>query len=309
YMSTMCICFVSRFTSAQMNHLNISSLVHQDRGFLSANTGDSVTLQCFYRDDILARFYWYKQIPGQKLRLISMFHKYETEATFYDEFKSNPRFSLDTEKGKNHLMITDVHTSDTATYYCAGSYSYTFELAEGTTLNVKGSGLNFQTLVQQSTSKTIQPGDAVTLNCTVHTGTCDGEHSVYWFKTEEESYPGLFYTHGGRDDHCEKELNTQMHICVYNLPLKSLNLSDVGTYYSAVASCGHILFGNGTKLDFEGIQQLRPCHVSYCDLFHYQNYKTEENLHYAAARVKKANRSRRHREETENKCLYSIVKA
>uniref|UniRef100_A0AAQ5X7Q2 Ig-like domain-containing protein n=1 Tax=Amphiprion ocellaris TaxID=80972 RepID=A0AAQ5X7Q2_AMPOC len=122
---------------AQMNHLNIPSLVHQDRGFLSANTGDSVTLRCFYRDDILARFYWYKQISGQKLRLISMFHKYETEATFYDEFKSNPRFTLDTEKGKNHLTITDVHTSDSATYYCAGSYSYTFELAEGTTLNVK----------------------------------------------------------------------------------------------------------------------------------------------------------------------------
>ncbi|KAM8746633.1 uncharacterized protein AB9X84_014833 [Acanthopagrus schlegelii] len=33
--------------------------------------------------------------------------------------------------------------------------------------------------------------------------------------------------------------------------MKSLNLSHAGTYYCAVASCGHILFGNGTKLDFE----------------------------------------------------------
>uniref|UniRef100_A0AAQ5X6R9 Ig-like domain-containing protein n=1 Tax=Amphiprion ocellaris TaxID=80972 RepID=A0AAQ5X6R9_AMPOC len=317
---------------AQMNHLNIPSLVHQDRGFLSANTGDSVTLRCFYRDDILARFYWYKQISGQKLRLISMFHKYETEATFYDEFKSNPRFTLDTEKGKNHLTITDVHTSDSATYYCAGSYSYTFELAEGTTLNVKGSGLNFQALVQQSASQTIQPGDSLTLNCTVHTGTCDGEHSVYWFKTEEESLPRIIYTRGGKNEQCGKKLNTQTHTCVYNLPVK--NMSHAGTYYCAVASCGHILFGNGTKLDFK-LDSLVSVHILWgalaittilsifqafimCVILKRNRSKCkgttavtgnqdEENIHYAALKHNKVNRSRNQR-NTETECVYSGIK-
>ncbi|KAM8747453.1 uncharacterized protein AB9X84_015472 [Acanthopagrus schlegelii] len=33
--------------------------------------------------------------------------------------------------------------------------------------------------------------------------------------------------------------------------MKSLNVSHAGTYYCAVASCGHMLFGDGTKLDIE----------------------------------------------------------
>ncbi|XP_051800074.1 immunoglobulin alpha-2 heavy chain-like isoform X2 [Acanthochromis polyacanthus] len=324
---------------AQMNHLNVSSRVHQDRGFLSANTGDSVTLQCFYRDDIIARFYWYKQIPGQKLRLISMFYKYETENIFYDEFKNNPRFSLDTEKGKNHLKITNVHTSDSATYYCAGSYSFTFEFAEGTTLSVKGSGLNFQALVQQSASQTIQPGDSLTLNCTVHTGTCDGEHSVYWFKTQEESHPRIIYTRGGKNDECGKKLNTQT--CVYNLPVK--NLSHAGTYYCAVASCGHIVFGNGTKLDFKyEVDSLVSVHILWgalaittfmsvfqaflmCVILKRNRFKSkelhsrppsatnaegnqdEENIHYAALKHDKVNRSRRQRNR-DAECVYSGIK-
>ncbi|KAF3836870.1 hypothetical protein F7725_004334 [Dissostichus mawsoni] len=91
------------------------------------------------------------------------------------------------------------------------------------------------------------------LNCTVHTGSCDGKHSVYWFKNSEDS-PGLIYTHGGNNDQCERKPNTKTHSCVYNLPMENLNPSHAGTYFCAVASCGHILFGNGTKLDFEGKQ-------------------------------------------------------
>ncbi|KAF3836829.1 hypothetical protein F7725_004293 [Dissostichus mawsoni] len=106
------------------------------------------------------------------------------------------------------------------------------------------------TLDHGETSEIIQSGDSVTLNCTVHTGSCDGEHSVYWFKNSEDS-PGLIHTHGGRNDQCERKPNTQTHSCVYNLPMENLNPSHAGTYFCAVASCGHILFGNGTKLDFE----------------------------------------------------------
>uniref|UniRef100_A0A3Q4I1G6 Ig-like domain-containing protein n=1 Tax=Neolamprologus brichardi TaxID=32507 RepID=A0A3Q4I1G6_NEOBR len=100
-------------------------------------------------------------------------------------------------------------------------------------------------------SATVQLGASLTLNCTVHTGTCDEEHSVYWFKSSEKSHPGLIYTHEGRNNRCESKTNTQTDTCVYNLPIKSLNLSDNGMYYCAVASCGHILFGNGTKLGLE----------------------------------------------------------
>uniref|UniRef100_A0A3Q1E9X5 Ig-like domain-containing protein n=1 Tax=Acanthochromis polyacanthus TaxID=80966 RepID=A0A3Q1E9X5_9TELE len=235
---------------ARMDNLNLYTPVRQERRFLSGKTGDNMTLRCFYEGDAVM-LYWYKQTLGQEPRLISTSYKHDIDGTFYNEFQSDPRFTLVRVKGKNHLKITNLHISDSATYYCASSYLFTLDFAEGTTINVNHSGLNFQTLAQQATSKAIQPGDAVTLNCTVNTGTCDGERSVYWFRTEGESYPGLIHTCGGRKDNCEKEPNTQTHTCVYNLPLKSLNLSNVGTYYCAAASCGHILFGNETKLDTE----------------------------------------------------------
>ncbi|XP_053198965.1 uncharacterized protein LOC128383363 [Scomber japonicus] len=235
---------------AQLTDLKSSSSVHQDSGFISANVGDSVTLKCSDKGHVSARLYWYKQTLGQKPRLISTFYEFDKNYTFYDEFQNNPRFTLDTGNSKNHVTITDLHISDSATYSCVSSYLNIVHFLEVTTLNVKTSGLNIQALVHQSASESIQPGGSVTLNCTVHTGTCDdGEHSVYWFKNFEESHPGLIYTHGDRKNQCERNTNTQTHTCVYNLPMKSLNLSHTGTYYCAVASCGQILFGNGTKLD------------------------------------------------------------
>ncbi|XP_053199017.1 uncharacterized protein LOC128383415 [Scomber japonicus] len=244
-----CLMCLSLGKMVQMTDLKFSSSVRQGKGFVSVNTGDSLTLQCFYEGDV-ARLYWYKQALGQKPRLVSTIYKYEGNGIFYDEFKNDPRFTLDTSLSKNHLTITDIRISDSATYYCVSSFTFILQFEEGIIISVKDSGLNIQALVHQSASESIQPGGSVTLNCTVHIGTCDdGEHSVYWFKNSEESHPGLIYTHGGRNDQCERNTNTQTHTCVYNLPMKSLNLSHAGTYYCAVALCGQILFGDGTKLD------------------------------------------------------------
>uniref|UniRef100_A0A8C2ZDF9 Ig-like domain-containing protein n=1 Tax=Cyclopterus lumpus TaxID=8103 RepID=A0A8C2ZDF9_CYCLU len=206
-------------------------------GFVSARVGDSVTLRCFYEGDISALFFWYKQTLGMKPRLISTLFKY-VYISFSDEFQNNPNVTLETNNKSNHLTISNLRILDSATYFCVSHYKYKTIFCEGTTVSVKGSGLNVPVLVHQSASETIQPGGSVTLNCTVHTGTCDGQHSVYWFKDSEESHPGLIYTHGGRNDQCERKPITQTHTCSYNLPMKSLNLSDAGTYYCAVASCG-----------------------------------------------------------------------
>ncbi|KAF3836831.1 hypothetical protein F7725_004295, partial [Dissostichus mawsoni] len=192
-----------------------------------------------------------KQTLGQKPELVSTFYRHnDKKGSSNDGLNKLSRFSLDTKEGTNNLKITHLQISDSATYFCVGSDLYSFKFGDGITVNVKGSGLNIPASVHQSASEIIQPGDSVSLNCTVHTGSCDGEHSVYWFKNSEDS-PGLLYTRGGRNDQCERKPNTQTHTCVYNLPMESLNISHAGTYYCAVASCGHILFGDGTKLDFE----------------------------------------------------------
>ncbi|XP_076581015.1 uncharacterized protein LOC143316999 [Chaetodon auriga] len=328
---------------AQTTDLKSSTYLHQESGFVSVNVGDNVTLRCFYEGDT-ELFNWYKQTLGQKPRLVSTYYKHDKNGNFHNEFENDPRFTLDTEKGKIHLNITDLRISDSATYYCATSYYYTFEFGEGIFVSVKGSGVNIPALVHQSASETIQPGGSVTLNCTVHTGTCDGEHSVYWFKKSKESHPGLIYTHGGRNDQCERKPNTQTHTCVYNLTMKSLNLSHAGTYYCAVASCGQIVFGNGTKLDFEG--EVETSVLVYfligaltfttilVVLLAYAAYgknnrnscqcgdsrpsaaltpntvdcQDSDSLHYAALREHRINRSTRQSQDTQNECVYSSVR-
>ncbi|XP_071335539.1 immunoglobulin kappa light chain-like [Trachinotus anak] len=234
---------------SSMAHL--TALKQSPLHFQSANVGDSVTLLCLCQDEAAVMFYWYKQTLGQKPKMMSTYYKHNNNGTFDGEYSGNPRFSLDTGNGKNNLKISHLQITDSATYYCVRSNLYVFEFYEGTTVSVKGSGLNVQASVHQPGSETIQPGGSATLSCTVHTETCDGEHSVYWFKDSEESHPGLIYTHGDRNDQCERKPETQTHTCVFNLPMQSLNPSHAGTYYCAVASCGHILFGNGTKLESE----------------------------------------------------------
>uniref|UniRef100_A0A3Q4M0W4 Ig-like domain-containing protein n=1 Tax=Neolamprologus brichardi TaxID=32507 RepID=A0A3Q4M0W4_NEOBR len=197
-------------------------------GFVSPSVGDKVTLQCFYEEDAVMS-YWYKQSLGQNPKLVSKFYKHEKSGTFYSEFENNSRFSLDTGNGNNHLIISDIQISDSATYYCIGIYVYDFEFSEGVTVSVEGSGINIQTLLHQSEpmvpSETIQPGGSA-LNCIIHKHTYDGGHRVYWFQDSTESHPGLIYANGVRSDEYEKRPKIQTHTCFYNLPMKSPNLSD-----------------------------------------------------------------------------------
>ncbi|XP_039677659.1 uncharacterized protein LOC120572427 [Perca fluviatilis] len=331
---------------AQTTGLKSSPTVRQETRFVSVETGDELTLQCFYEGDVAARLYWFKEILGQKAKLISTFFKYNVNVTFHNEFKNNPRFTLDTASGKNHLTIKDLRPSDSATYYCI-NFLYTIDFSESIFVSVKGSGLKIPATVHQSASESIQPGGSVTLDCTVHTGTCDGEHtSVYWFKKSEESQPGLIYTHGGRNDQCERKPNTQTHTCVYKLPMKSLNLSHAGTYYCAVASCGHVLFGNGTKLDLEDevyspvlvyflsgtstfttilsvLLALTVCMMNKGNrrqskesqarcpappTAKAKGYQHAENLYYAALSADLSNRPRGQRDPTWSECVYYSVK-
>ncbi|KAK2862707.1 hypothetical protein Q5P01_002240 [Channa striata] len=318
---------------------NVAQMTHskQSLKFESAKVGESVTLPCLCKDSAAVMFYWYKQTLGHGPMLVSTFYKHSSIGTFHNEFENNSRFSLEIEKHKNVLKIINLQIEDSATYHCLKSNLYDMEFCEGTTVSVEGSGLNIPALVHQSVSGTIQPGGSVTLNCTVHTGTCDGEHSVYWFKDSGESHPGIIYTHGGSSTQCKDKPDTQTHTCVYNLPV-----DHAGTYYCAVASCGHILFGNGAKLDFKespvlvyflsgafttilavllvfSVYKIYKCKsrcaesnvtcattsTAVTEMLHHDG----ENLHYAAIRNQKVNKSQRQRDEAgENECVYSSIK-
>uniref|UniRef100_A0A8C9VL59 Novel immune-type receptor 9 n=1 Tax=Scleropages formosus TaxID=113540 RepID=A0A8C9VL59_SCLFO len=211
-----------------------------------AQVGDTVTLECFFPRSATSYVLWYKQSMGQKPRLVSMFYKYR-----------NPRYSANVSMGINHLIISDTQVSDSGTYYC-GNITITsntvIKWVEFYKFMPSGTKMKSRTVVQQPVSDPVRPGDSVTLQCTVDSETCAGEHSVYWFRHGSgESLPGLIYTHGNRSDECEKspEAGSPTHGCVYSLPKRNLSRSDAGIYYCAVATCGNILFGNGTKLEIE----------------------------------------------------------
>ncbi|XP_067117262.1 uncharacterized protein [Osmerus mordax] len=231
-----------------------SSSIRPDSHLKSVDVGDTVTLHCSYKVSISMPQSWYRQTLGDKPKHVSTLLKVGQKCRLHNQFKDNPRFSVQGGEEQNHLRISNVQPSDSAMYFCCKSSEDMMEFADGVFLNVKGPGSNTKAVVQQPVSESIQPGDSVTLNCTIHSETCAGEHSVYWFRHGSgESYPGILYTHGGRSDQCEKspEAGSPTQSCVYNLPKRNLSLSDAGTYYCAVASCGEILFGNGTMLDIE----------------------------------------------------------
>lgn len=228
---------------------DLSLSVHQETQFISAHVGESISLRCLPVYGVVSWFHWYKVFPGQRPKRILTFYKFTSKLEFFDEFADDPRFSLDTEGITFHLKIGDVNFFDSATYYCANSFVERVQFAEGTTVSVVGSGINIPAVVQQMVSKSIQTKVTASLNCTVHTGSCEGENCFYWFQNPGERHQGLIYTKKERRKQHKKEGKTQT--CYDNLSTQNLTLHHAGNRYCAVLSCGHILFKNRIELDFE----------------------------------------------------------
>ncbi|XP_035266674.1 immunoglobulin superfamily member 3-like isoform X1 [Anguilla anguilla] len=227
----------------------------QPDALVRAQLGDTVTLPCLYSAKDVPGVSWFKQPLGQKPQLVAIIMNSVSDAIFLNEFKNGTRLSAKAAKGSFNLTVSRVEPLDSATYYCALTRYKEISFGDGTTLMVTGSESHNRTVVlQQPESESVQPGDSVTLQCRVHTETCAGEHSVYWFRQGSgESPPGIISTHGTRSDECQRSSGavSPTQSCVYNFPKRNLSPSDAGTYYCAVATCGEILFGNETKLDFE----------------------------------------------------------
>ncbi|XP_023661187.2 basement membrane-specific heparan sulfate proteoglycan core protein-like isoform X1 [Paramormyrops kingsleyae] len=326
-------------TESQLGKSQTTDVIQPDP-LVTSQVGDTVTLQCFYETNDPAYLSWYKQSGGWKPCLISTFYSYEGRPIFYDEFKSDSRLRVQVGTGENHLIISNTQDSDSAVYYCGVTIINVLHFGNGTLL-LTGIDSKSRTVIQQPVSDTVQPGDSVTLQCTIETESCAGEHSVYWFRHGSgESLPGVIYTHGNRSDECEKspEAGSPTQSCVYSLPKRNLSLSDAGTYYCAVAMCGEILFGNGTVVNFSG-DTIALLYIVYflgailavtfilfvillylirrpCQHFEGQNEKlsTEENheadrLNYAALNFTgKKTKDRNKRAVMERETLYTEVR-
>uniref|UniRef100_A0A3B5PPH3 Ig-like domain-containing protein n=1 Tax=Xiphophorus maculatus TaxID=8083 RepID=A0A3B5PPH3_XIPMA len=109
------------------------------------------------------------------------------------------------------------------------------------------------TVIQQlAVSNPVRPGDTATFQCSVlfdsETMACSEDFSMFWFQAKSNNtYPNMIYTDGNKHHECEKRSDSEKS-CMFNYS-KVVKSSDSGIFYCAVASCGKILFGNGTRLE------------------------------------------------------------
>ncbi|XP_036419485.1 uncharacterized protein LOC118803088 [Colossoma macropomum] len=213
----------------------------------TVNYGENVTIKCnqnFVKGNknYLA---WYKQSFGKLPQLIVRAAGHNADVRYARPLVH--RFRLTASEEKFDLSIINTVEEDTGTYFCVNVKEYVTEFESGTLLLFPDEKSKKRNLNEVD----VKSGESVTLQCSVTPLSCSGEHSVYWFRHGSgESHPGIIYTHGDTDSQCTRssETDSTTQSCVYKLPKRNLSLSDAGTYYCAVAACGQILFGNGTKL-------------------------------------------------------------
>uniref|UniRef100_A0A673KZX7 Uncharacterized LOC107708031 n=1 Tax=Sinocyclocheilus rhinocerous TaxID=307959 RepID=A0A673KZX7_9TELE len=212
--------------------------------------------------DFINSVSWYKHSFGKKPLLIAYSEHGSGSVTYQNGFNNTNKYCIRTGTGSFNLTIIHLEEYDFATYYCAVSFLNIIKFGEGTILLHKESdGIRSTTVLQQPVSDRLHPGDSVTLQCSVISQICAGEYSVYWFRhSSGHSHPGLIYTRDNRSDQCmersENGFSTQS--CIFSLSQTELRPSDAGIYYCAVATCGKIHFGNGTKLIIEALTFWNP---------------------------------------------------
>ncbi|XP_071314409.1 uncharacterized protein [Trachinotus anak] len=208
----------------------------------SVRVGDNVTLTCTRKAS--GSLFWIRLVSGNFPEVLGKTYS----------LKTVHRHITTTEEPETFVLrIAKAELSDAALYYCMKTYQQSVTFLNGTDLRVKGTEPD---ITAAPTSDPVRPEISVTLPCSVVSDsekkTCPGDPTVYWFRVgADESHPRLIYTHGENEDICEK--SPEVHSaqkCVYNFS-KNVSFSDAGTHYCAVATCGEILFGNGTKLDAE----------------------------------------------------------
>uniref|UniRef100_A0A3B1K8J5 Ig-like domain-containing protein n=1 Tax=Astyanax mexicanus TaxID=7994 RepID=A0A3B1K8J5_ASTMX len=271
-----------------------------------SHVGENISLTCNFTSLDATATAWFKQIPGEKpLRIVSAFRAASVE--FDNGFDKRGRFIALREANKFTLNITNAETSDSAIYYCSVAAYASIGLGTCTVLRLFVCFL-IQKKMNTALNNTLK-------QCSILTNRCSEDHSVYWFRHGSgESDPGIIFTHGNRSDQCKKSSETvsPTQSCIYKLPKNNLSLSDAGTYYCAVAACGEILFGNGTKLDFTGGKiryfniEVIGGHEIFSHMF--MNAENTDDVNYAALSIAQPSFSTRSRvKNSSDQPVYSKV--
>ncbi|XP_059201636.1 signal-regulatory protein beta-2-like [Centropristis striata] len=235
----------------------------------SVGVGDNATLTCSRQiSELRSTLFWIRLVSGTIPEFFGGTYSFD-----YDGVNKTPRITTKQEPGTFILHINEAKLSDTGVYYCINVNGFEMTLLKGTFLRIEGTEPDITAIIQDIHSDPVLPGDSVTLQCSVFSDsenkTCPGGHSVFWFRARSDETPSLVYAEGNSSDGCERSPEAHSpQKCVYSFS-KNVSSSDAGTYYCAVATCGEILFGNGTKLDIEALnmwdmQQTKTALILLC---------------------------------------------
>ncbi|XP_030595565.1 signal-regulatory protein beta-2-like [Archocentrus centrarchus] len=217
------------------------------------DVGDNVTLTCpRLTSELEATLYWIRIVSGNHPEFLGGTFTFD-----YGGINKTPHITAKQGPGTFTLEISKTKLNDSGLYYCIKVDQLDMEFLNATFLKINGPDPAITDIIQVPQSGPLRPGDPVTLQCLVlsdsENKTCPGNHRVFWFSPRaDNSHPNLIYAHENNDS-CERspeDSSTQK--CVYSFS-KNVSSSDAGSYYCAVATCGQILFGNGTKLDIKAL--------------------------------------------------------
>ncbi|XP_038587114.1 immunoglobulin kappa light chain-like isoform X2 [Micropterus salmoides] len=226
-----------------------SSDIYQAALFQAVELGRSVTITCHINTAGRIRV-WYKLNTGGRLQLVASTDTLYNLTTFNEQSNHH---SVTSHSISSHLTISTTMWRDTGTYYCGVMNLNYIQFGQGTYLMIKGAKMISDSVVQQPQSQSVQPGDSVTLSCSVLTGHCAAEHvSVMWLKTSDHSAPEMIYSSGNKNDICQRTESGET-TCVSNLLMRNLSSDDAGAYCCVVTLCGQILFGNGTRINIHNV--------------------------------------------------------
>ncbi|XP_026853131.2 uncharacterized protein LOC113569282 isoform X1 [Electrophorus electricus] len=221
--------------------------LHQKPALVSAVLGEAVTLNCTFEKHMSGeRMLWYKQKSGRTFQAVGLKFSH-THTIILPEFNKSG-IKVETTETSILLHIPNVSKEDEGMYFCGIYLVDIMKFSTGTFLVVRGNpGLTIS-VVQSPVLGRVSPGESVSLQCTVLSQRRTAELQVLWFRAAAgDTHPEIIYIHHNSSYQCE--ISSSPHSCVYNLSKSLLSLSDTGTYYCAVATCGKILFGNGTTID------------------------------------------------------------
>uniref|UniRef100_A0A672IQH6 Ig-like domain-containing protein n=1 Tax=Salarias fasciatus TaxID=181472 RepID=A0A672IQH6_SALFA len=204
------------------------------------------TLEC-PREKLLNsdKLYWIRIISGHQPEFLG-----RTTVLNDEGVHKTPHFTTKQENEIFILYINQTQINDTGLYYCIRTSWNNMIFLRGVFLNVEGPQSSISGIIQAPPSAAVHPGESVSLQCSVLSDsekkTCSEDYRVHWFRAgSHQSHPSFIYTHGNNAG-CGKSSQK----CFYSFS-KKVNVSDAGTYYCAVAACGEVMIGNGTKLDIK----------------------------------------------------------